>query len=332
MRLLRIIIPVIIGVGATAVMFCCEFDPDSLSDIRLGWWNVLSILLAMILMTCRDFGLSWRFRLMCRPQHLSWGQAYRENLLCEFSSATTPSSVGGSGLIALYLKAFGIPAGKGIAVTISTIFLDELFFILACPIFLMVFSYEELFGSTHEVLYVFAPVYFLIVIWTIALYIALFKKPDFVSAVLLRIFSIRLLRRWRGDIEKLESDLNVSAAIMKHQSASFWAKALIATSLAWISRFMVACALFIPYIPLGAQPLVFARQLVLWIVMMVSPTPGGSGICEFVFSTYYSNMVNNPNVTLLITCIWRIITYYVYLMAGLCILPDWVKRYKRRPA
>lgn len=66
--------------------------------------------------------------------------------------------------------------------------------------------------------------------------------------------------------------------------------------------------------------------------MMVSPTPGGSGICEFVFSTYYSNMVNNPNVTLLITCIWRIITYYVYLMAGLCILPDWVKRYKRRPA
>ena len=228
---------------------------------------------------------------MCRPQHLSWGQAYRENLLCEFSSATTPSSVGGSGLIALYLKAFGIPAGKGIAVTISTIFLDELFFILACPIFLMVFSYEELFGSTHEVLYVFAPVYFLIVIWTIALYIALFKT-DFVSAALLRIFSIRLLQmegRHRKIGERSECECRNHEASIR----LFWAKALIATSLVWISRFMVACALFHSIYSSWCSASCLRSATCIMDCHDGQSHTRRQRICEFVFSTYYSNMVNN---------------------------------------
>ena len=36
----------------------------------------------------------------------------------------------------------------------------------------------------------------------------------------------------------------------------------------------------------ATQFLIFARQLIMWIMMLISPTPGGSGFAEFVFKEY----------------------------------------------
>jgi uncharacterized protein (TIRG00374 family) len=99
--------------------------------------------------------------------------------------------------------------------------------------------------------------------------------------------------------------------------------------LAWTCRFLVAGALLFPFIPFGAQPLAFARQLVMWLVMIVSPTPGGSGISEYVFSRYYAGMVANASVILMITCLWRLITYYAYLAGGLILLPNWITNLRK---
>ena len=37
--------------------------------------------------------------------------------------------------------------------------------------------------------------------------------------------------------------------------------------------------------------LIFARQLVMWIMMLVSPTPGGSGFAEYIFTRYLSDVI-----------------------------------------
>ena len=328
MRILRIALPIVIGVGLTAIMFHKEFDAKAFAQIRFTWMNIASAVLAIILMFGRDLGLSWRMRLMCRPHNLSWPDALKENMLCEFSSATTPSAVGGAGLIALYLKAYGIPAGKGVAITITTVFLDELFLIIACPAMFLFFDSAELFGKFSSVSFFFVPIYVVTAIWTGILYIAIFKRPDLICNILLGIFSIRFLRRWRHKIKRSTKDLRTSAKEMKNKPAIFWTKAFLATSISWTCRFLVAGALLAPFIPVGTQTLAFARQLIMWLVMLVSPTPGGSGISEYVFSTYYSSMVTNVSVMLMITCLWRIITYYAYLAGGLIILPGWIKKFR----
>ena len=69
----------------------------------------------------------------------TWRQAFRVNMLCEFTSAVTPSAVGGSSLIVLFLNKEGINAGRSTALTISCLFLDELFLVLACPFALLLF-------------------------------------------------------------------------------------------------------------------------------------------------------------------------------------------------
>ena len=94
---------------------------------------------------------------------------------------------------------------------------------------------------------------------------------------------------------------------------------------------MVANALMMAFFAVSDQFLLFARQLVMWIMMLVMPTPGGSGFAEYVFSTYCSDLIEVPvamqlGAAALIAVLWRLITYYPYLIAGAIIFPRWIKQ------
>lgn len=329
----RILLPAGIGLGVTYWLFRKEFHPEVWRQIHFTAESVVSLLLAFCLIVGRDFWLSWRFRWLARPDRLSWRQAIRVNLLCEFTSAVTPSAVGGSGFIPIFLKGEGIPAGKGTAVTISTLFLDELYFVLLFPVFLLLYPTEALFGRsvalTSAFRLAFILVYVGITAWTALLYIALFHRPDWVGRALLRLFRLRGLHRWAAAAGRMADDLQISAAQLQQFPLSFWVKAFLGTAAAWSCRYLVACALFLPFLPWREQPLVFGRQFILWIVMMISPTPGGSGLSEYVFSAYYSDLLPNASLLLIITCCWRIVTYYLYLLAGISLLPGWIRTFKQ---
>lgn len=328
--LFRLLLPVSIGIGVTIFLFYREFKPETFEQFRFTKTIGLYLLLAILCMAGRDFGLSYRFRLMSYPERLSWWQAIRVNWLCEFTSAVTPSAVGGSGLMIFFLRSEGIPAGKGTAITIATLFLDELFFVVAYPLFFLFFTAGELFGVETALIgklrITFIIVYVLILAWTTILYLALFRHPEYIRDCIRKFFRLSWLRRWQKDGEQLGETLCHSSGEMKSQPPGFWIKAFVLTAFSWIARYLVACALFAPFVPAEAQPVIFARQLILWIVMMISPTPGGSGLSEYTFSVYYADILNSAETMLLIVCCWRIITYYAYLFIGINIVPAWLKR------
>ena len=86
-------------------------------------------------------------------------------------------------------------------------------------------------------------------------------------------------------------------------------------------------ALVFGFVP-GSDPhqwVIFAREFVIWIVLMVSPTPGGSGLSEWIFSEYYSDMVTSAGIVLILAVFWRLISYYIYLIIGAIIVPGWAK-------
>lgn len=71
--------------------------------------------------------------------------------------------------------------------------------------------------------------------------------------------------------------------------------------------------------------MILARQFVIWVVLMVSPTPGGSGLSEWLFSEYYGDLVPTMGLALVLAVFWRVISYYVYLIIGAIIVPGWLK-------
>ena len=65
--------------------------------------------------------------------------------------------------------------------------------------------------------------------------------------------------------------------------------------------------------------------------MIISPTPGGSGFAEIILGRYITDAIPaDPayagGIALAIAIIWRIISYYPYLIIGASIAPGWIQR------
>ncbi len=93
-----------------------------------------------------------------------------------------------------------------------------------------------------------------------------------------------------------------------------------------MSRYLVVNALFWGFAAMAPQGIVLARQFVVWTLLTVTPTPGGSGISEWLFTNYYGDLISDTSVALVIAVIWRIISYYVYLIIGVIMLPSWLRK------
>lgn len=327
---LQILLPAAIGMIVIGAMFIKEMNWSALKSISLSPGSLSFFLLACTFMLIRDFAMAKRFMHIANNQ-LNTGQALHIHLLSEFTSAVTPAAIGGSSLVILFLKKEGINAGKSTAIMFVNLFLDELFFILACPLVFCLLPIQLLFNSDSIIVssfvYVFSVLYFGRLIWTIVLYIGIFHKPHWIQKMLSTLFRLPVLSKFQHKIANLTSHLIEASQEFGNQGLAFWAKSFMLTCISWTARFLVVNALFMIFQPDKIDHLVvFARQLVLWIYMMVSPTPGGSGLAEYSFKAYYSDIFCNSTQIIILTLLWRVCSYYLYLFAGMLILPSWLKK------
>ena len=124
----KMLLPIAIGIAVIVWMFHNEFNPGALSGFEFSWRTAIALAAAAFFVVGRDFGLSWRFHTIAGGD-LPWGRAVKVDLMCAFTSAITPSVVGGSALAVFYLNREGINVGRATTLTLTTLFLDELFFV-----------------------------------------------------------------------------------------------------------------------------------------------------------------------------------------------------------
>ncbi len=330
----KILLPIFIGLGVVVVMFVHDARKEDLgavwNSIHFDARTISCIALALLFMAGRDFGLSWRFRTLTDRQ-LRWGQTFKVDFLCEFTSCVTPSAVGGSSLGMVFLNTQGIEFGRATTLMITTLFLDELFFVLFCPLVILFTPGDEIFmagtsGFTHGLKVTFWLVYTGIFIWTFILFTGIIWKPMWIKKITGRIFRWRLLRRWADKADTLGDNMVATSKELRVKPFRYWLAVFGGTALSWCSRYLVVNALFLGFLPEDNryQWLIFAREFVLWVVLMVSPTPGGSGLSEWLFSEYYGDLVSTAGMALILAVFWRLISYYVYLCIGAVIVPGWL--------
>lgn len=332
-------LPLVFGAAVAVWLIRKDIDMATLRSIPLDGRTVLCLLLALLAVFGRDFGLAWRFHTIAAGD-LTWKRSFRTDIMCAFTSAITPSVVGGSALAIFYLNREGIGIGRATALTLTTLFLDELFFVIFCPIIALIVPLADLFttgGVESEsvstflggVEIVFWLVYAGIVIWTAILYVAIIARPDGTSRLLEKVSQWRILRRFSDKIMTTARNMVATSQWVKGRSARWWFNVFGSTVLSWFSRYFVVCFLFLAFVPTASQMLVFARQFVVWVVLMVSPTPGGSGISEWLFATYYGDLIGNAGMAAVLALVWRLLSYYVYIIAGCSLLPGYFGENKK---
>jgi uncharacterized protein (TIRG00374 family) len=312
---------------------------DRLLKIDWTWYTVLWLLAALFCVVIRDVAYMIRIRVLT-DRKLGWRQSFNVIMIWEFASALTPSIVGGSGVALFILNREGINLGKSTAIVMITALLDELFYISMVPLVLITIGTSnlfpvalerEFFGITFGTQGIFWLGYGFIVFLTGIISVAIFYKPRAFKFLLLQVFRLPILKRWRYRIIDLGNDIVTASQELRGKPRSFWIKSIFATYVSWTARFIVVNLMILAVIPVSDQVLLFGRQLVMWVIMLISPTPGGSGIAEFVFTGFLADFIP-LGLAGGLAFIWRLLTYYPYIFIGAILLPRWLKSTSKQRA
>ncbi|WNJ16831.1 lysylphosphatidylglycerol synthase transmembrane domain-containing protein [Pontibacter sp. G13] len=342
-RSTRLIWPILIGVAILGYTIY-QLRQDGINPFTDIDWNLHVfgwIALGFVCMAIRDIGYIWRMRLLT-DEKLNWRSAIEVTLLWEFASALSPSIVGGSAVAIFMLMREKISAGRSTAIVFITIFLDELFYIAILPIVLLIVDHHQIFGPVNGVeagtrfgtglIVGFWIAYFVLMSYTSFLAFALFFNPAGTNRVLRKVVHWKIFSRWQESGEKMADELMIASREFRSKSFGYWTKAWISTCLAWLGRYLVlncVLAAFNPNLSFHEHVVAFARQAVMFVVMIVSPTPGSSGIAEGVFGQLFAEF-SPDGVVLILANVWRLITYYPYLFIGIIVFPIWLRRVMRR--
>ncbi len=328
----KIWVPVLIGLGIVLYLFIS--DPDFTADkLKLVFDAELwPLFLAFLVILIRDTGYVYRIKVLTNHD-LTWESSIYVIILWEFASAVTPSVVGGTAIVVFVLMKEGIKFGRALAYVMLTAILDNLFFLVMSPLALL-YSKQELFpnsedmqvqlGNSLQVLFLVS--YSLVAVYTSIMAYALLIRPRGFKWFLLRIGNIPFIRRWRHHLNNHGDEVILASKQLRGKRGRYWISVLLFTFLIWIARYAVLNCLVTAFAEVSWDEhlLIFCRHLMMWIVMLVSPTPGSSGTAEFFFNQFFYEFLED--YTIVTNILWRMLTYYPYLLLGAIFLPRWIKR------
>lgn len=337
-RFNKIIIPILIGLGVGFYMIAREYNKNSslFSDLASLFtsYTIFCLLLALLFECGRELTYMIRIR-MLSGNRLSWKQAFHIIMLWEFSSTVTPTSVGGSAVALFILPLSGLSAGRSTAMVLIATLLDELFYIIITPIMVLVCGLSmsfatkfkfSVFGMRISETLVFIIGYTFMVLLTLIILTAIFFYPKGFKNFIYNLGSKRLFRRWQHKFNKMGDDVLTAAEEFKHKSFFYWLKVYGVTVASWSCRFLVLNCILAAFSPqITNHAVIYVRQLVMWIVLCISPTPGSSGVAEFAFPLFLNGFLKEGFEGVL-ALLWRLFTYYPYIIVGLIVLPIFTRQ------
>lgn len=343
----KIILPILLGLAVVFLLFYRNFNYEDLKAIDWAPSTIFFVLLAIAFVGGRHVFYMWRLRTLTE-QKLSWWKTFEVVSIWEFSSSATPTMVGGTAVGLFVLIKEKIKSGEASTIIMSTIFLDSLFFLVSTVVAWFYFgdlllspvsdASAGVSGIAAGWRFIFMSAFTLMCGYTVLVGLGLFYRPTAIAAFLDKVTSIGFLKRWNEGAKQLGSDFVAASEGLKKKSLwGFWMKGFLATWGAWSCRFIVVICLIAAVINLresifvqtigefNQYILLYARQLVLYLILVVSPTPGGAGVAEGAFPAFYSDFIPPRSIAVAIGMIWRWLTFYPYLILGAIVVPQWLR-------
>ncbi len=334
LSLSKIILPVIIGLLVILYMVFRQFDYNEFQQIQWNTrlWTYLSIALFVYILR----HLFYAYRLKILSDHdFSFKHSIELVFIWEFASAISPTSIGGSAVAVFFLSQEKISAAKAVSIVLYTVIVDTIFFLLSLVFLLAIFgpaiirpnmtSIFEGFGITFMVVWLFMLTYGGILLW------GLFR-PRVIKRVLMVFAKLPLIKRFKRTLYQTGEDVVVTSKELRNKSLGFHLQAIILTIGAWVTRFICVNFIILALVEMDwnwmEQFLLYARSETMYVITQFTPTPGGSGVMELAFSGFFSDFVSK-GIGSIGALLWRLITYYPYLIIGALIIPNWVRRVLR---
>jgi uncharacterized protein (TIRG00374 family) len=312
-----------------------DYKIEAFSDtlVSIDWTKnaFFWLFAALLCMVLRDLFYIIRIRILTKSE-LSWRQGFNVIMLWEFASALAPGVMSGATVAMFILKREKIPLGRSTAIVIITAFMDNLFYVILIPIVMLFLSQEYLFphhqSASLSIQILFWIAFSIKVLLCAFLFSSLFLFPTITTRFILRLFRLPFLNRWYASAEKTSDEIMIASSVFKKEKFMFWGLTFCATAASWISRYLVINCILNAFFNLNLlnNIQILGKQLVLWLLMMISPTPGGSGVAEYAFGELMATFSTSIILISGLAVLWRLISYFPYLFIGALILPKWLKK------
>lgn len=332
----NIIIPVLIGVGVVGYFISKTFDLEAFKSLS---WNAKTGLffgLGLLLYILRHLSLSLRLKEISDGE---FGFFKSIELICiwEFASTVSPTSFGGSAVAIFLLAQEKVGGAKSVAMVLYAVLLDTIFFLISIPLL-----YFTLGIGVVRPLLDSGLNGFIVTLWIIYWFTVLYGsfmllgivKPRFIGGFIYWLSRRKWLNRFKTPMRKTASELAIASRELRTQSLGFHIRMTLFTFIAWVLRFFVVVAVILGVvqgldISMHDIAVLFGRTEMMHVITQFSPTPGGAGVAEGMFGGFYSDYISK-SVGSVIALIWRLITYYPYLLIGLLIIPNWLRKLVKR--
>lgn len=324
----------LIGLGVVGYLMYSQLDLEELDKINWNFHIFFWILMAVLMYVARHIFYSWRLRIMT-DQEFSWPKSMQLIVLWEFASSVSPTSIGGAGVALFLLAQEKLSTAKTVSVVLYSMVIDTIFFVISLPLLYLILgpimirpgmsSLSDLdgFGFTFFGVLLFMTAYGAVFFY------GLFINPKTIKRLLLFISRWRILKRFKSDLRNTAMDVVSTSEEMQTKDWKFHVRAFIATLGAWVTRFFAINCIIIAFVqdtPMDFynQLLILARGETMHVTTAFTPTPGGAGVAEYLFGGYFIDFIVE-GISSLIALIWRVITYYSYLIGGAIIIPIWIR-------
>ncbi|MCP4439959.1 MAG: flippase-like domain-containing protein [Aureispira sp.] len=361
----RIMLAALIGVGVVIYLFVSQFNPDEFAKIEWSGHVIFWIAMAGVFMCVRHFAYMVRLRIIT-DGFFSWKKCFELIMMWEFSSAVTPTSVGGAAVAMFAIAQEKQAAGRTAMIVLYTVVVDTFSFLSALLIFFLIFGsimiqpesfdiQHLLFDSIWGMGFLFA--YGLMLVYGSIFFYGVLINAKGLQRLLLWFCKFRIFRKFREKAVKMTDDMGMASAELRKKSWKFHLGSYLSTMLAWGSRFMVLNCLIIAFVAYSPVPevqghynnfmegtldlgttwqqiFIYARQQAMYVIMAVLPTPGGAGAAEAAFQTFHYDYIPTDSsvipmagtLLVIMAFIWRFFTYYLYLLVGAIVVPNWVRK------
>ncbi len=335
LRSSRVVLPILLGLGAVAWLVLRNFDASKLRDINWSASTFMWIVVAILLLILRYMAFSVRMWILAQG-HFSFRKCVELIMIFEFSLCITPTTLGGSAVSLFVLTQEKLSAARTTTIVLYKVVLDTLFFVGTFPILFAINGapiirphMESLFDWNWESRIFFIS-YAGMICYGFFIFYGLFINPKVMKNVLVSATKLPFLKRFNAAMTKLGDEIILASAEMRYIGKRQHIAAFVATWVAWTCKFLLISALIYgidrPNIDFTREVLLYSRLQSMFIIMAFSPTPGGAGFAESLFYPFLSDFISNFEVATVIALIWRLMSYYAMLAIGAVIVPNWIRR------
>jgi len=331
LSLSKIIWPVIIGIAVILFMVFKQFDLNEFQQINWNsrLWYFLGI--AVVIYIFRHIFYALRLKILS-DNEFSFRHSVELVFIWEFASAISPTSIGGSAVAVFFLSQEKISAAKAVSIVLYTVIIDTIFFLLSLVFLLSVLGpqivrpdLDSLFSGYGIT---FITVWLFMLVYGGILLVGLFR-PRVIKWVLFGMAKLPLIRRFKKSLYQTGQDVVTTSVELRTKPLGFHLKAILLTIGAWVTRFITVNFIIMALVEIDwsfmDQFLMYARSETMYVITQFSPTPGGSGVMEFMFSGFFKDFISK-GLGSVGALLWRLITYYPYLIIGAIIIPNWIRR------